>query len=446
MSVGAFRSIPSLRPRVWAVAVAAALALALSLLAEGAMLPVLLEEHGAVVAAFVVAVVVGEVARLRMPSGRLTAPLASAAALGLAFLGPVEGEPPFDVDSGFVVLVVAIGLGLAAVVHRLRGVDVGVDQVSARLLGVAVAAVLARDPSPGGRTVWDLLTDQETTPPVAALAMVVVSGIALVVEVVLASGVRAEREQTSWLTVLRGDVGEVAPLTFAVVASGPLVALMAPSFGLMSLPAALFPLAITYVAVGRYARNRLTYRQTIATLAHLTERGGYTPAGHAERVSQTSVRIGRVLGLSERELRDLEYAALLHDLGQIALREPIPQGATVLAAPVDQRDIAREGARIVRHAEGLDTVATYIEFQATPYRQVRELGQDLPMVSRILKVANAFDDLTGGSTDLDDVAAAIERIHLGLGYEYDPEVVDALSRASAVGPTSWADRTESVGR
>ena len=103
-----------------------------------------------------------------------------------------------------------------------------------------------------------------------------------------------------------------------------------------------------------------------------------------------------MLGISDRDLRDLEYAALLHDLGQISLIEPIPGGATVLAAPSDQRDIADEGARIIRHAEGLDTVADYVEAQTTPYRQVRELGEEVPMASRIIKVANAFDDLTGG--------------------------------------------------
>ncbi|MEO6791057.1 MAG: HD domain-containing phosphohydrolase, partial [Ornithinibacter sp.] len=318
--------------------------------------------------------------------------------------------------------------------------------VSSRLLAVSLAALIAREWRPDGSSVWELLADPIAAPLVAALGMVLVSGIALAVEMVLSSGVRAERLHTSWRTSLLDELGEVAPLTFAVVASGPLVALMAPSFGLMSLPAALFPLAITYVAVARYARNRLTYRQTIATLAHLTERGGYTPAGHAERVSRTSVRIGRILGLSERELRDLEYAALLHDLGQISLAEPIPRGATVLAAPVDQRDIAAEGARIVRRAEGLDVVAGYIESQATPYRQVREQGDDVPLVSRIIKVANAFDDLTGGSQEALSIAAAMERIHLGLGYEYDPEVVDALTRATAVGAAGWSERASAAAR
>jgi response regulator RpfG family c-di-GMP phosphodiesterase len=185
------------------------------------------------------------------------------------------------------------------------------------------------------------------------------------------------------------------------------------------------------MAVFRFARNRATYRQTIATLSLLTEHGGYTPVAHAERVATTSVRIGRALALSERDLRELEYAALLHDLGQISLREPIPGGATVLAAPSDQRDIAAEGARIIRHAEGLDTVAEYVEGQTTPYRLVRELGEPVPLPSRILKVANAYDDLTGGSPDPHRVAAAIERIHLGLGYEYDPEIVEALVKVTS---------------
>ncbi|QNN48482.1 hypothetical protein H9L10_09045 [Phycicoccus endophyticus] len=140
------------------------------------------------------------------------------------------------------------------------------------------------------------------------------------------------------------------------------------------------------------------------------------------------MRIGRVMGLGERQLRDLEYAALLHDLGQISLLDPIPDGATVLAAPADQRDIAAEGGRIIRRAEILDDVARYVEGQTTPYRMVRELGEDVPMASRIIKCTNAFDDITGGSMDPVRVEAAMERIHLGLGYEYDPEVVDALAK------------------
>jgi hypothetical protein len=308
---------------------------------------------------------------------------------------------------------------------------VGLDQVSARLVGVAAAAWLARAFALEGRSLWDLAADPAVSPWLVAIGMVAVAGVGIGVELVLSSAVRSERQRTPWLAALRDEFGEVAPLTLAVVVSGPMVALMAPALGLISLPVALFPLAITYVAVARYARNRVTYRQTIATLSHLTEHGGYTPTGHAERVADLSVRIGRVLGISDRDLRDVEYAALLHDLGQISLVEPIPGGATVLAAPSDQRDIADEGARIIRHAEGLERVADYVQAQTTPYRQMRELGEEVPLASRIIKVANAFDDLTGGRDDPAEVQAANERIHLGLGYQYDPEVVEALAVATS---------------
>ena len=100
--------------------------------------------HYRTIVVFVVALVAGELVRLRMPSRREAAPLASASALALAFVGDIAGEPTFDVPSGVVVLVVAAGLVLAAVVRLAFGRAVRVDQMAARLVGVGVAAWLAR--------------------------------------------------------------------------------------------------------------------------------------------------------------------------------------------------------------------------------------------------------------------------------------------------------------
>ncbi len=80
-----------------------------------------------------------------------------------------------------------------------------------------------------------------------------------------------------------------------------------------------------------------------------------------------------------------------------------------------------------RGAGVLGEVATILEVQATPYRQTRELGQELPLAGRIIKVANAYDDLAEGESGPGQRDTAVERIHLGLGYEYDPLVVQALS-------------------
>ncbi len=69
-----------------------------------------------------------------------------------------------------------------------------------------------------------------------------------------------------------------------------------------------------------------------------------------------------------------------------------------------------------------------------------------PLPSRIIKVANAFDDLTGGRSHPRTSLAAMERIHLGLGYEYDPQVVEALAVATADAMVGRVQEREPAGR
>ncbi|GMA88556.1 hypothetical protein GCM10025868_38060 [Angustibacter aerolatus] len=146
-------------------------------------------------------------------------------------------------------------------------------------------------------------------------------------------------------------------------------------------------------------------------------------------MAELSLAVGRDLGLGERALQDLEYAALLHDIGRLSLAEPIPGGATVMAAPGEQRRIADLGAAVVREAGVLDTVATIVERQTEPYRRrLQSDDVDVPLASRIIKAANAYDDLVGDDHSQARRLEALERIHLGLAYEYDPRVVSALSR------------------
>ena len=63
-------------------------------------------------------------------------------------------------------------------------------------------------------------------------------------------------------------------------------------------------------------------------------------------MSRLAVAIGRELGMPEAELLELEYAALMHDIGQLSLRDPVPGGATVLVAREEQRRIAEYGAEV----------------------------------------------------------------------------------------------------
>ena len=374
---------------------------------------------------FFAVIVMGEMFRVRQPGSRHTAPLATAAALALAMTVACPSGTPATYRAPLVVAVTAIAMAVGMMPSLVRGQPIRLSDLANSLLAITVAAVLFREvPISDGRTV--LILQASWPPSVLALVMVLISMFALTVEVLLLALVRAARSHAPFLRTFQDEFMAAFGLTAALSATGALVALAERPLGVLAIPLFLFPLGLTQFAVRRQSSIRRTYGQTIRTLSRLTELGGYTEPGHASRVAELALATGHQLGMSERDVLDLEYAALLHDIGQVSLTEPIPGGATVLAAPADQRRIAHDGAEIVRQTGVLDNVAVILEAQTTSYRQVRELGEDLPLASRIIKVCNAYDDMAGSRPNPERRSAAMERIHLGLGYEYDPRVVDAL--------------------
>ena len=240
---------------------------------------------------------------------------------------------------------------------------------------------------------------------------------------------RVGATRAPYVRALRDEFRAQAGIGAAVGATGVLIALSGGIMGFWALPVFCVPLLLTQFSFKRYATIRATYRQTIRSLARVTDVGGYTTNGHARRVCDMSLAVGRELGLSEAELLDLEYAALMHDIGQLSLVEPIPGGATALTAPDDQRRLAEKGAEVIRQTGVLDRVAEIVARQAEPYRRPGEAtDQTLPLESRIIRAANAFDDMVGGSLDSGPRFSALERLRLAMAYDYDPRVVETLSR------------------
>ena len=383
-----------------------------------------------VLLAFVAVIAVGEMNRIVLPGARETAPMSLAAGFALAMTSDVGGRP-VAFGAVMVMAVTALGMLVGAVPGLLRRAPLRSDDLAARFLSVSVAAVLFRLIGlQNGRPLVEMQADWVNIRWLTAISMVVVSAVALFAQSAFVALATAARDHRPLVQSVVDEVRQAAGLSTALATSGALIALAERPMGIVALPVFLVPLVLTQFAVLRFAGIRKTYGQTIRTLSRLTELGGYTATDHPTRVASLSVAMGRDLGMSERDALDLEYAALLHDIGQVALREPIPGGATVMAAPADQERIALDGAQIVRQTGVLDRVAVILEAQSTPYRHVRELGEDVPLASRIIKVANAYDDLVGEarSRRARKETSAIERIHLGLGYEYDPRVVEALIR------------------
>jgi hypothetical protein len=373
--------------------------------------------------AFGALIAFGELLRLSLPGDREAAPIGSAGALGYALVLQI-GLAQAHQSAMQVVAVTAVGMTVGALPHLAAGRPAGVTGMASRLLAVAFVAAAFRpvsDLTMLGQHVW--------------VAMAVMAGLIVAgwfAECMIRALIRADALRAKFKVALVDEVHVQWQLGAAVGASAMLIALAADEMGLVALAILIAPLLVTQVAFRRYAGIRSTYLQTVRALARVTEVGGYVEDGHSRRVGRLAVAVGRELGLHEPELLELEYAALMHDIGQLSLTDPIPGGATVLVSPEDQRRIAELGAGVIQQAGVLDRVAEIVRCQDRPWRGTESgsTGPGPPVGSRIIRAANAFDDLVGGSTDRDRSTAALERLRLDTAAQYDPKVVAALSKVT----------------
>ena len=369
--------------------------------------------------AFGALIALGELLRLSLPGDREAAPVGSAGALGYALAVGVGGKLAMQ-PALQVVAVTAVAMIVGALPHLAAGRPAGVGGMASRLLAVAFVAAAFRP------LAHLSLIDHHVWVRLAVMTVLIVAG--WFAECVIKALIRADALRARFMVSLGDELRIQVPLGAAVGASAMLIALATEAMGLVALALLIAPLLVTQTAFRRYAGIRSTYLQTVRALARVTEVGGYVENGHSNRVGRLAVAVGRELGMSEPDLLELEYAALMHDIGQLSLADPIPGGATVLASPQDQERIAGLGASVIEQAGALlDGVAEIVRRQSQPWRGS---SPEPPIGSRIIRAANAFDDLVGGSSDRDRSAAALERLRLDTAAEYDPGVVEALSKVA----------------
>jgi hypothetical protein len=208
----------------------------------------------------------------------------------------------------------------------------------------------------------------------------------------------------------------------SMFAAGTLFGLTWPVMGVWALAVSVLPYTFGHLAFERYHSTRVTYGQTIRALAQIPEVAGLAPLGHSTRTADLSVAVAQELGLHPNDVVELEYAALMHDVGRITLNEP-----AILKAGYTEEDIARWGAQIIAEAPYLENVSALVEQQHRPYRSPGiEFDPDVPVAAKIIKVASAYDQ---AQTEMElSPVESLERIHQGSAYEFDPSVAASLRR------------------
>ncbi|WP_128818541.1 HD-GYP domain-containing protein [Streptomyces sp. S063] len=371
-------------------------------------------------------VAAGELIRRDSAAGeREPAPLAAAGALAYALLGESAGRPTTH-GALQVIAVVVVAQALCAVPRRARGRRRDADRAARRTLTVGFAAVCFQPLYHSGQAEhW--FGDGPYFPlfPLAVLALTALCD-AVLAALLARSAARVEGPgaRPPYGSLLVDEVRALAGTGTAIGVTGAVTALGVAVAGPWAPAVLCGPLLLTQVSARRYAAVRTTCRQTMASLARATEIAGYTPPGHARRVAALATAVGRELGLTGPRLTVLEHAALMHDIGQLSLVDPVAGGATALLPAAEQRRIALLGGAVVRRTGAGPAVAAVVERQADPYREQ-------PLAARIVRTVNAYDDLCGEGVG--GPLGALEHLRLGTGHDHQPQVVEALGRVLARG-------------
>ena len=158
--------------------------------------------------------------------------------------------------------------------------------------------------------------------------------------------------------------------------------------------------------------------------------------GHATRVAETAGAIAEALALPADVRRVIRHAALLHDIGKVAVVSSVLRKPAALdGGEVDlMRRHPEQGYEVLRHVPHLRDAADIVRAHHEHYDgsgYARGLaGEDIPLAARVLTVADAFDALTHDRPyrSSGDQEAARQEILRCRGKQFDPRVVDAFIR------------------
>jgi putative nucleotidyltransferase with HDIG domain len=181
---------------------------------------------------------------------------------------------------------------------------------------------------------------------------------------------------------------------------GAVIALIYHDSGMWTIALFVIPLFLARYSFQLYVEMKEAHINTVSALSSAIDANDPFTHGHSYRVSRYALHLGRAMNLSSKDLEILEYSALLHDIGKIAIRHDVllkparlneeeyktlKQHPSIGADIVDNLKFLREAADIIRyHHEQPD---------GNGYPEGLQ-GDDIPIGSRILLVADAFDAMT----------------------------------------------------
>ncbi len=175
-------------------------------------------------------------------------------------------------------------------------------------------------------------------------------------------------------------------------------------------------------------------KQTVAAIARAVDAKDERTGGHSTRVALYSGQIAKAYGLDEKQCREIEWAAQLHDIGKIAIPDAILNKDSRLTDDeyAVMKSHTTRGAEILKDFTLLDHVTEGAQFHherpdGRGYPRGLK-GEDIPLYARIIGVADAFDAMTANRVYRKqmDFGYVLGELEKGRGTQFAPEFVDIL--------------------
>lgn len=176
--------------------------------------------------------------------------------------------------------------------------------------------------------------------------------------------------------------------------------------------------------------------QVLTIFAQIIDAKHQYTKGHSERVAQYSYELAKAMGLAEKQCIDAKRAGLLHDAGKLAVSRRIldkPAGLTAEEFSV----IKLHPILTMEILELVSELAYLAPFSGYHHERMDGMGypdglkgEEIPLLARIMAVADAFDAMTSGRSyqKTKTFAQALEILKKNAGDQFDPQVVESALR------------------
>lgn len=174
--------------------------------------------------------------------------------------------------------------------------------------------------------------------------------------------------------------------------------------------------------------------KTVESIAAAFDAANQYTKGHSQKVAKYSTEIAKELGLSFKEIREIQYAALLHDMGRIFVDDEILNAPRTLTR--DEIEVVKKipaiSSKIFEKINFFSSIIPIIyhhkeRYDGSGYPSGLK-GEEIPLGSRIIHVAESFVAMTSNRPHRPamSISEAVQEIISNSGKQFDPQVVNAL--------------------